>query len=73
MLYESQEDDIDEDFTPHGQACFETKFLSSGPFAVLYRAMRWQWAGLSCQMRNKKYCLRASEEWKEALDMCMST
>lgn len=40
VLCESQEDNADEDFTPHGQACLETKFLSSGPFAVLYRATR---------------------------------
>lgn len=72
-LYESQKDNTDEDFTPHGQACLETEFLSSGLFAVLYRAMRWQWAGLSFQMGSKKYCPWASEEWKEALDMCMSS
>ena len=73
MLFESQEDDADEDFTLHGQACLETKFLSSGPSAVLYRAMRRQWAGFSCRMGNKKYCPWASQEWKEALDMCMSS
>lgn len=60
MLYESQEDGTDEDFTPHDQASLETKFLSSGPFVVLYRAMRCQGAGLSCQIGNKKYCPRAS-------------
>lgn len=45
VLYERQEHNTDEDFTLHGQPCLEIRFLSSGPFAVLYRTPRWQWAG----------------------------
>lgn len=66
MLYERQQDDIDKDFTLHGQASLQTKFLSPGPLAVLYRAMRWQGAGSSSHMGNKKYCPEASKEWKES-------
>lgn len=72
MLYESQEVDADEDFTLHSHACLETNFLSPGPMPILYRAVKWRWAGSSSRMGNKKYCPWASEEWKEALDMCTS-
>lgn len=40
MLYDSQEVEVEEDFTPHGQACLETKYLSSDLVALLYRAVR---------------------------------
>lgn len=72
MLHERQERNTDEDFTLHAHAwVLRPMLLSLAPFffAFLYRPMRRWWAGLSCLLGNKKYCSRASQEWKEALDV----